>query len=88
LCGNTRPELIATTVVPLQDWLLAKRAAPIVLLALFWCWETCRPFFGQQQGRYKHAAHNLAVALFNTVILGLAFGLVTSRVATRRVSDH
>jgi sterol desaturase/sphingolipid hydroxylase (fatty acid hydroxylase superfamily) len=51
------------------------------MLALFWCWETRRPFFGQRAGRIRHAAHNLAIALFNTVILGLVFGFVTVTVA-------
>jgi sterol desaturase/sphingolipid hydroxylase (fatty acid hydroxylase superfamily) len=71
-----RPELLATTT-PLEDFLLVKRAAPLVLLALFWCWETWRPFFGQREGRLRHAAHNVAIAVFNTVILGLVFGWVT-----------
>jgi sterol desaturase/sphingolipid hydroxylase (fatty acid hydroxylase superfamily) len=48
---------------------------------VFWCWETRRPFFGQRRGRLRHAAHNLAIALFNTVILGLMFGFVTESVA-------
>jgi sterol desaturase/sphingolipid hydroxylase (fatty acid hydroxylase superfamily) len=64
-------------MLPLEDFLLAKRAVPFVLLALFWSWETGRPFFGQREGRLRHAAHNLAIALFNTVILGLVFGWVT-----------
>jgi sterol desaturase/sphingolipid hydroxylase (fatty acid hydroxylase superfamily) len=46
-------------------------------LALFWCWETWWPFFGQRKGRLRHAGHNIAIALFNTVILGLVFGTVT-----------
>src|SRR5204863_3153442 len=60
---------------------LVKRAAPVGLLALFWCWETWRPFFGQRAGRLRHAAHNLAVALFNTAVLGLLFGSATVAVA-------
>src|ERR1035438_5841402 len=54
---------------PLQYAVLAKRAVPVILLVLFWCWETCRPYFGQQEGRVKHAARNLAIALFNTGVL-------------------
>jgi sterol desaturase/sphingolipid hydroxylase (fatty acid hydroxylase superfamily) len=76
-----RPELFATTPPPLEDFLLAKRAVPLVLLALFWCWETWRPFFGRREGRLRHAGHNIAIAFFNTVILGLAFGSVTMLVA-------
>ena len=73
--------LFATTTVPLDNLHQIKMVAPVVLLALFWCWETWRPFFGQQQGRWRHASHNLAVALFNTVTLGLVFGYLTAAVA-------
>lgn len=72
-----RLELLATTTPPLEDFLLAKRALPLVLLALLWCWETWRPYFGQREGRLWHAVHNLAIAVCNTVILGLVFGAVT-----------
>lgn len=64
-----------------QDFFLLKRVVPILWLALFWCWETWRPFFGQRHGRWKHAIRNLAIAVFNTVILGLAFGSITMTVA-------
>jgi sterol desaturase/sphingolipid hydroxylase (fatty acid hydroxylase superfamily) len=60
---------------------LAKRLLPIVLLAIFWSWETWRPLFGQRTGRWQHALVNLALALFNTVILGLVFGTATVAVA-------
>ena len=73
--------LLATTTVPLDDLHHIKMVVPVVLLALFWCWETWRPFFGQREGRVRHAGHNLAIALFNTVILGLVFGFVTATVA-------
>lgn len=70
-------EFFGSTTPPLDDLLLVKRVAPVLLLAFFWCWETWRPFFGQAEGRCRHAAHNLAIALFNTVVLGLAFASVT-----------
>src|SRR5438552_2602503 len=73
--------LFATTTVPLEDFALFKRAAPVLLLALFWFWETWRPFFGQREGRWRHAAHNLAIAVFNTIVLGVVFGSVTVRIA-------
>jgi sterol desaturase/sphingolipid hydroxylase (fatty acid hydroxylase superfamily) len=60
---------------------LAKRAVPVVLLALFWGWETWRPFFGQSGRRWRHAGRNLAVALTNTVVLALLFGSATVAVA-------
>ena len=61
--------------------LLAKLAVPVALLTLLWCWETWRPFFGQREGRLTHAARNLGIALFNTVVLGLVFGSITVAVA-------
>src|SRR6516225_11464775 len=76
-----RPLLFATTTVPLDDLRHIKLVVPVVLLALFWCWETWRPYFGQREGRVRHAGHNLAIALFNTVISGLAFGFVTATLA-------
>jgi sterol desaturase/sphingolipid hydroxylase (fatty acid hydroxylase superfamily) len=74
-------EFFASTWFSLEDGAFAKRALPVLLLALFWCWETRRPFLGQRQGRWQHAGHNLAVAVVNTVILGLAFGSITVLVA-------
>jgi sterol desaturase/sphingolipid hydroxylase (fatty acid hydroxylase superfamily) len=73
--------LIATTTVPLDDLRHIKLVVPVVLLTLFWCWETWRPYFGQREGRFRHAGHNLAIAVFNTVVLGLVFGFVTATVA-------
>ncbi len=74
------PNLFASITLMMEDGFLARRVVPVVLLALFWCWETWRPFFGQE-GRRRHAVRNLAIALFNTVILGLAFGSITTMVA-------
>src|SRR5215469_5299166 len=75
------PALFATTTVSLGDLRHIKLVVSVVLLALFWCWETWRPYFGQREGRVRHAGHNLAIALFNTVILGLAVGFVTATLA-------
>jgi sterol desaturase/sphingolipid hydroxylase (fatty acid hydroxylase superfamily) len=72
-----RPELFATTTPSLEDFLLVKRAVPLVLLILFWCWETAWPFFGHREGRWRHAGRNLALALANTLVLGLVFGSAT-----------
>jgi sterol desaturase/sphingolipid hydroxylase (fatty acid hydroxylase superfamily) len=60
---------------------IAKRALPAFVLATLWCWETWQPFFGQQTGRLKHASRNLAIAAFNTVVVALAFGSLTTYVA-------
>lgn len=64
----------ATTALEIAGY--AKLVAPVLFLALFWCWETWRPFFGQEEGRLRHAGRNLAVAVINTVVMGLAFGYV------------
>lgn len=69
-------DLFASTTTPLEYAGYARRAAPVLLLALFWGWETWRPFFGQNEGRLRHAGRNLAVAVLNTVIMGLSFGYV------------
>src|SRR6266849_3787932 len=73
--------IFGSTPPPLQDFLLVKRAIPVLLLAVFWCWETWLPYFGQREGRIRHAGHNLAIALLNTVVLGLVFGFLTAIVA-------
>jgi sterol desaturase/sphingolipid hydroxylase (fatty acid hydroxylase superfamily) len=75
-----RLELFGSTTPPLEDCLLVKRVAPVLLLAFFWCWETWRPFCGPGEGRWRHAAHNLAIAVFNTVVLGLLFASLTMTV--------
>ncbi|MGH7201233.1 MAG: sterol desaturase family protein [Planctomycetaceae bacterium] len=60
-------------------WL--KPAFTVVCLALLWSWETLFPFFERRRGRLRHGGHNLAIALFNTVVLALLFGVVTVIVA-------
>src|SRR5205823_1266417 len=80
--------LFATTTVPLDDLHRVKMAVAVVLLSLFWCWETWRPFFGRREGRWRHAGHNLCIALFNTAILGLMFGFITTVVARWTENNH
>lgn len=60
---------------------LLKRAAPVVLLAVFWSLESWRPFFAWRDGRWRHAARNLSLAVVNTFVLALAFGVATVWVA-------
>ncbi|MBY0231137.1 MAG: sterol desaturase family protein [Gemmataceae bacterium] len=72
---------LAADTTPLEIAGIARRAAPVLFLALLWCWETWRPFFGRREGRLAHAGRNLAVAILNTVLLGLLFGLATVAVA-------
>src|SRR5262245_10383947 len=59
----------------------AKPAAALGFLSLFWVWESWQPFFGNREDRWQHAGRNLALALVNTVVLGLAFGVATVTVA-------
>jgi len=73
---------------PPETLCLAKRIAPVVLLALFWCWETWRPFFGRRDGRLHHAGRNLAIAILNTVAIGLLFGTATVAVAGWTDANH
>ncbi|HUG91622.1 MAG TPA: sterol desaturase family protein [Planctomycetaceae bacterium] len=55
----------------------ARLVLPVVLLAVFWLWETWHPFFGLREGRLRHAGHNLALALGNTVVLAFTAGAAT-----------
>jgi sterol desaturase/sphingolipid hydroxylase (fatty acid hydroxylase superfamily) len=58
----------------------ARLWVPLLSLAVFWVWESRRPFFGQPQRRLVHAARNLSLALLNTVVVSLVFGLLVVRV--------
>ncbi len=80
--------LFASATFPVEYFTLAARAAPILLLALFWVWETWRPFFGQRESRWRHALYNLAIALPNAVILGLVFGFVVATAADWTAENH
>jgi sterol desaturase/sphingolipid hydroxylase (fatty acid hydroxylase superfamily) len=64
-----------------DDFNLLKRALPAVVLAVLWGWESWCPFFGQRTGRLRHAGHNLAIAIFNTVVIALVFGSLTAFLA-------
>jgi len=66
---------LATTT--LESMKAAKSIVLVALLIVFWCWETWRPFFGQRDGRVRHAVRNLAIALVNTLVLGAVFGATT-----------
>jgi hypothetical protein len=80
--------MFASTTTPLEYAGYARRAAPMLLLALFWCWETWRPFFGQKERRLRHAGRNLAVAVLNTVVIGLLFGYALTAVAGWTQENH
>jgi sterol desaturase/sphingolipid hydroxylase (fatty acid hydroxylase superfamily) len=53
----------------------------VALLATLWTWESIHPFFHWRDRRLRHAARNLALTAFNTIILSLVFGAVTVYVA-------
>ncbi|MEX1039555.1 MAG: sterol desaturase family protein [Pirellulaceae bacterium] len=61
-------------------WL--KPVVTVALLALFWSWESWFPFFRFPSPRWPHAGRNVAIALLNTVVLSLLFGVVTVGVTT------
>ncbi len=65
----------------LDHFHITTRVLPAVALAVLWCWETWCPFFGQRTGRLRHAGRNLAIAVFNTVVIALVFGSLTAFVA-------
>lgn len=73
--------LLGSSLISVDGEFMLKRAVPVCFLAFFWCWETWRPFFGRRERRLNHAAHNLAIALFNTIVLSLVFGAATAAVA-------
>lgn len=54
-----------------------KVAVAIALLVVLWSWESWFPFFREKTGRLPRAAHNLALAVGNTVVLAVLFGTAT-----------
>lgn len=68
-------------VIPVDTAHTVRLAVAVVFLTLFWCWETWRPFLGHRQGRIRHAAHNVGIALFNTIVMGVVFASTTATVA-------
>lgn len=73
-----RSEFSATEILSLLYF-----STPVVMLGLLWSWESWaafKPFSGKS--RYRHALHNLSLAVLNSLLLGLLFGTiveVTSR---------
>lgn len=53
-----------------------KPAVTAACLAVLWSWESFRPLFARP-ARIRHAINNLAIAIFNTVILALTIGTFT-----------
>ncbi len=71
-------ELLAWTdaLVSPATWAWIKAVAAVAGLVVFWTWESWRPVFPAGR-RVRHAARNLSLALFNTVMLALLFGTAT-----------
>ena len=66
----------------LPDWVrMAKPGLTVLCLATLWSWETFLPFVATGQQRWRHAGRNVAIAVLNTVVLGLLFGAATVGVA-------
>lgn len=61
---------------------------PVILLALFWSWESWAAFKPvANKTRYWHALHNLVLAILNTLLLGLLFG-TSAELASQWSLDH
>jgi sterol desaturase/sphingolipid hydroxylase (fatty acid hydroxylase superfamily) len=60
---------------------MAKPMLTVLCLAIFWSWESLQPLIAGRPKRWRHAGRNAAIALLNTVILGLLFGAATVGVA-------
>lgn len=67
--------------------LIVRSAVPVVLLVLFGCWETIRPFFGDRpsfgpaERRWPHAGRNLGLAVGNAIVLRMALVAITAATA-------
>ena len=49
-------------------------AAAAIALMFLWCLEAIIPFLPNRQRHFRHAARNITVGLFNSVILAVSFG--------------
>lgn len=62
----------------LKQW---QPIAAVLVLVVFWMWETASPFFEKPKNRVRHAVRNLSIAGINAVVLGLVFSGITVTVA-------
>jgi sterol desaturase/sphingolipid hydroxylase (fatty acid hydroxylase superfamily) len=72
---------------PMSLLFKTKLLVPFIMLALFWVWESRRPFFDQCDGRLRHAKRNIILAVVNAVTLALVFSAATAAV-THWTSQH
>ena len=55
----------------------------IAALVFLWCLETWLPLYRERHGnRLRHAGRNIAITLFNTVVIALMFSGIMAMVAT------
>jgi sterol desaturase/sphingolipid hydroxylase (fatty acid hydroxylase superfamily) len=64
----------------------AKLIATVTVLAVLWTLESLAPLFAGRQRRTRHIATNLAVGLFNSVVLGFIFAFAFRWEADRIVA--
>lgn len=73
----------------LPNWAaVAKPGLAVLCLAALWTLETFLPFAAGRQRRWRHAGRNVAIALLNTVVLGVLFGAATVAVAVWSLDQH
>ena len=59
----------------------AKPALTVLCLTVLWSWEALFPLVVGRRNRWRHAGRNIAIALLNTAMLALLFGVATVGVA-------
>ncbi len=62
-----------------------KWLVPVVLIVLFWSWESQWPFFHFPGGRWRHGIINLSFGIFNATAIGLLFAGLLSVVTEHTV---
>ncbi len=66
----------------MSDWLaMLKPVLTVFCLTALWMWETFLPFAESSPNRWRHAGRNAVIAILNTIILGILFGVATVGVA-------
>jgi sterol desaturase/sphingolipid hydroxylase (fatty acid hydroxylase superfamily) len=75
--------------VELPSWAATfKPVLTVVLMAVFWTWESLFPLVQGREHRWRHAGRNLTIAVFNTVVLSLVFGAATVLVTGWAAENH
>ena len=53
-----------------------------IVLAILWTLEAVVPFLSNRKGRFRHAARNIAIGVFNSILLAILFAPVLIRLTT------